>query len=238
MEESATEWWRKLLGLYEFDLETSGLPNGRLSRRERADRVRLARELVEASRRVADAADAHRLDPTPMLRLAADIDKSLVDAEAGPTLPESDPAWWHGETVAAARVVADHADLRDSRPKPPPVLGVVSADPRRAEQDRILDTAFGRKALELLASTHGSAPDSWRQLTAFNNCGGVRWDPQLPTKESGPGYELARRTLSSMVKCGLIERAGPGKSKRGGYRITDEGLALLQSRTEQHHSRP
>jgi hypothetical protein len=97
----------------------------------------------------------------------------------------------------------------------------------RARQQRVAETAFGRGALELLAATYKQNPGAWRQLAAFNGCGGQRWNKAASAKQRGKGYDHARRALAEMVRCDLVKRVGAGETQRGGFRITEQGLHVL-----------
>lgn len=74
--------------------------------------------------------------------------------------------------------------------------------------------AFARAALELLADVGGA-----RDLEAFEP---IRLAQRL-------GEDYPRKTLGRMVRCGLVERAGNGESKRGAWRITDHGRQVLDA---------
>lgn len=126
-----------------------------------------------------------------------------------------------------ARLLAEELHRLQNRPAKPTTAAELALQERRAQQLRIAETAFGRAALQILAETHERAPGTWRQLSAFNGCGGQKWDNNAPVKERGKGYDHARRALGKMVDCGLIGRVGAGQSRRGGFRIADEGLQLL-----------
>ncbi|MCA8976286.1 MAG: hypothetical protein KDC98_16325 [Planctomycetes bacterium] len=102
----------------------------------------------------------------------------------------------------------------------------------------IADRAFCKDALRLLAETHSRAPSAWHKLSAFNGCGGQRWSETAEAKKRGKGYDHARHALAEMVDAELIERAGAGKSRRGGFRITKKGLSALRQVTSPSDSLP
>lgn len=92
---------------------------------------------------------------------------------------------------------------------------VAAEKQRQLDQRNLVDTAFGREALILLAA------GGRREISAFNGCGGQRWDSTAAVKERGSGYDYARKALVEMERCGLLEGSG-----RSGYRITDAGKRL------------
>ena len=194
---------------------------------ESSDRL-AARNLAAAVQSLATQLDG-RPDPATYGQLQAvrEMEFAIIELQA-------EEARRRAEIAANEKAIEDerrHARLvAEELAK---IAGLTSSDAasssaeeqRKRHQQELAESAFGRDALALLAEAHRVAPGSWRQLAAFNGCGGQRWDPTRPAKERGHGYDYARKTLNEMMRAGLLEPSGAGKTKRGAWRITADGLA-------------
>ncbi len=186
------------------------------TREEKATTRTHARRLAELTQELIPYAIDLGVDEAALLALQPQLDQCATLVCIIPAAVENLHA------LEAARISCRQVELRSERTRPAP------EDPMDEQRRRLAETTFCQDALRSLADTHSSAPGAWRKVSAFNGCGGQRWREAAPVKDRGKGYDFARHALGKMVDCGLIERAGPGKTKRGGFRITEVGLRVLR----------
>lgn len=172
-----------------------------------------------------DAANSLLREFDELVKLAAQLgrpDWRVAIREARAALP----LWVHRHAEVRSPMLPDSSQPALAAVAKVRLLADELAELAPQLDEQLVDLArntFESEALEVL---DGAGP-AGHELEAFNGCGGCRWNPQLPARGRGQGYERARKALARLVAVGLVERAGRGGTARGVYRITDDGRTVL-----------
>ncbi len=187
------------------------------SKQEKAEVSHAASSLADCTEKLLPLALDHGVDEKSLIALQDQLRLCATIVDLAPRSIENVTA------DTDAEITCRQIALRAGRARfdPPDALETTRRE--------LAETAFGREALQLLAQLHKTAPETWRRLSAFNGLGGEKWNSSSEAKDRGKGYDRARHMLGKMVDCGLLERAGAGASKRGGFRITADGLRIHAS---------